>query len=105
MEKVSELIWPGTRSWNIGRINRVFSRYDAAKIVKIPLIAYQGCDNIIWKDNRDGQYSVKSSYKEIKSNSSGQQPIGPSQSNAVKCMDQSCGKKYGQSKLYQGAMS
>lgn len=82
--KVSELIWPETRTWNIGRINRVFSRYNAAKIFQIPLTSFQVCDTLMWKDNRNGQYSVKSGYEQLRCLQNTQQMIGPSNSNGSK---------------------
>ncbi|XP_057423561.1 uncharacterized protein LOC130717370 [Lotus japonicus] len=58
------------------------------KIVQIPLTSYQRNDIVIWKDNRDGQYSVKSGYKQLRCIQNIQQTTGPSHSNGSKLWQQ-----------------
>ena len=60
--KVSELIDNETRTWNEEMIRYLFWQADAERILRIPLAIGMMHDFISWHPNKNGMFSVKSSY-------------------------------------------
>ncbi|KAK7259820.1 hypothetical protein RIF29_25435 [Crotalaria pallida] len=65
IHKVSELIWPHSKSWNINLLHQIFSPYEANMISQIPLSLRNNKDVQIWRHTDNGEYSVKSGYWQI----------------------------------------
>jgi hypothetical protein len=60
---VSDLMIPNMRMWDRDKIESLFSLHIANRIVETPLTNVVEEDKLIWSDNRDGNYSVRSGYK------------------------------------------
>lgn len=80
IRKVCQLIDPNSKSWNEPLIRSIFIPMDVGKILQIPLPATPTRDKIIWKDSVNGQYSVKSGYKILHNQKTGQGEAGSSNS-------------------------
>nr|POF15765.1 putative ribonuclease h protein [Quercus suber] len=61
--QVAALINPNTRSWNIDLLNQHFLSFEVTRIKAIPLSWTEQEDRLIWPDNHDGEYLVKSGYQ------------------------------------------
>ena len=60
--KLDSLINPDTRSWNYNAINYYFDHGIVHRILRTPLFNQVEEDQLIWKAERNGHYSVKSAY-------------------------------------------
>jgi hypothetical protein len=60
---VSDLMIPNMRMWDRDKIESLFSLHIANRIVETPLTNVVEEDKLIWSENRDGVYSVRSGYK------------------------------------------
>lgn len=65
--KVSSLICPSTRSWDIEFLRPFISEEDIKAICNTPLGNCSRRDRLIWTSSKRGQYSVRSSYHWIHS--------------------------------------
>ncbi|KAK2456657.1 hypothetical protein QL285_004005 [Trifolium repens] len=59
---VSDMMVTNGRSWNTPLIRDLFDPSAASKILQTPLIESVNHDNLIWRHEKDGLYSVKSAY-------------------------------------------
>lgn len=59
---VKDIVHPGVKAWNQELINSIFPPEDAHAILKVPLLNDIDEDQVIWKLNRNGLYSVRSAY-------------------------------------------
>lgn len=80
--KVSELIESNNRSWNIPKIKSIFRPEIAIKVIQTPLNWSGGQDSLWWPFAKNGDFSVKTGYYEIKKT---EQPTvyGPSTSEGI----------------------
>jgi hypothetical protein len=60
---VSDLMVPNMKLWDTNKIESLFPLHIAKRIVETPLPSVVEEDKLIWGDNRDGNYSVRSGYK------------------------------------------
>ncbi|KAI5668928.1 hypothetical protein M9H77_18781 [Catharanthus roseus] len=60
--KVSALIDPTTRAWNVEVIKHIFMVRDVEEILKIPLFPAPTEDVLIWHYEKNGEFSVWSAY-------------------------------------------
>jgi ribonuclease HI len=63
LSKVSDLIDVNQGCWNRNRVSELFCDRDANEILKIPLVNLGKRDEIIWRFDKKGIYSVKSAYR------------------------------------------
>jgi hypothetical protein len=49
--------------WDKGKIESIFSMHIAKRILEIPLFSTVEDDTLVWVENTNGCYSVKSGYK------------------------------------------
>jgi hypothetical protein len=60
---VSDLMVPNVKVWDKNKIDTIFPMYIASRIYEIPLFDTHDDDKLVWFDNTNGIYSVKSGYK------------------------------------------
>jgi hypothetical protein len=60
---VSDILNPHEKSWNVSLISTLFDETSVAKIISTPLFPMVTEDRLIWRLERNGDYSVKSAYK------------------------------------------
>ena len=60
--KVCSLIDENTNWWNIGLINEIFSKEEAAMICNIPICPQRQVDKLEWVGTKNGEFSVRSTY-------------------------------------------
>jgi hypothetical protein len=60
---VSDLMVLNVKLWDKAKIEPIFPLHVAKRIIEIPLLESIGDDKIVWIDNANGAYSVKSGYK------------------------------------------
>jgi ribonuclease HI len=60
---VRDLMVPNSHIWDKGRIESLFPLHTAQRILEIPLLHTGTDDAIVWVDNTNGCYSVRSGYK------------------------------------------
>lgn len=63
-ELVSTLIYPGTKVWDVGKVNELFSVGDAQAILATSVPQSQIADRIVWSKSTDGLYNVKTGYRD-----------------------------------------
>ncbi|PNY07456.1 hypothetical protein L195_g003952 [Trifolium pratense] len=70
--KVNNLTIEGEkRVWDANKIQSLFNAETAKAILAVPIFHELHEDNLIWKDGRDGMYSVKTGYSKEDSNMAG----------------------------------
>ncbi|GAU35928.1 hypothetical protein TSUD_69610 [Trifolium subterraneum] len=60
---VRDLLHENYKAWNIAKVRNLFSKDVAEKILETPLVSSVREDKVVWEEERDGCYSVKSGYK------------------------------------------
>ncbi|GAU33334.1 hypothetical protein TSUD_165990 [Trifolium subterraneum] len=60
---VRELLHDNYKAWNIAKVRNLFSRDVAEKILETPLVSSIREDKVVWDEERNECYSVKSGYK------------------------------------------
>ncbi|GAU26741.1 hypothetical protein TSUD_317390 [Trifolium subterraneum] len=60
---VKDLLHDNYKAWNIVKVRNLFSRDVAEKILETPLVSSVREDKVVWDEERNGCYSVKSGYK------------------------------------------
>ncbi|GAU30587.1 hypothetical protein TSUD_392780 [Trifolium subterraneum] len=60
---VSDLMIEGTKHWDTFRILQLFSFDVADKILAVPLLSEVREDRMVWKEEENGEYTVRSGYK------------------------------------------
>ncbi|GAU46665.1 hypothetical protein TSUD_184530 [Trifolium subterraneum] len=60
---VRDLLHDNYKAWNIVKVRNLFSRDVAEKILETPLVSSVREDKVVWDEERNGCYSVKSGYK------------------------------------------
>ncbi|KAL8088696.1 hypothetical protein AgCh_038466 [Apium graveolens] len=61
--RVSDLLAPGERSWDVTKVNSLCSNCDAKSILAMPVPKNQVQDHLAWMDSTDGRYTVKAGYR------------------------------------------
>ena len=62
---VAELIDLKSRGWDRELIWQNFHHEDAEAILRVPLSFRDIPDTVVWSDEKSGEYSVKSGYREV----------------------------------------
>jgi ribonuclease HI len=62
---VQQLLLPNVKRWDEGKINSLFSIEVAHDILDVPLLALVREDKLIWSEENNGVYSVRSGYRKI----------------------------------------
>ncbi|GAU22843.1 hypothetical protein TSUD_282100 [Trifolium subterraneum] len=60
---VRDLLHENYKAWNIVKVRNLFSKDVAEKILETPLVSSVREDKVVWEEERNGCYSVKSGYK------------------------------------------
>ncbi|PNX54306.1 ribonuclease H, partial [Trifolium pratense] len=60
---VRDLMIDNYKAWNVNKIRMLFPVQVAERIIATPLIGSVYVDKMIWEDERNGYYSIKSGYK------------------------------------------
>ncbi|GAU50327.1 hypothetical protein TSUD_290630 [Trifolium subterraneum] len=60
---VRDLLHENYKAWNIAKVRNLFSKDVAEKILETPLLSSVREDKVVWEEERNGCYSVKSGYK------------------------------------------
>jgi ribonuclease HI len=60
---VNDLMVQNMHVWDTGKIESIFPLHIAKRILELPLLSTVHDDSIVWVDNINGCYSVKSGYK------------------------------------------
>ncbi|XP_058745921.1 uncharacterized protein LOC131618776 [Vicia villosa] len=60
---VKDLLLPNIKQWNVGKVKQIFDTEGASSILRVPLIDDVREDRLIWQEEQNGEYSVKSGYK------------------------------------------
>jgi ribonuclease HI len=61
--RVSDLMVPNMKVWDRGKIESIFPMHVVKRILEIPLFDTVEHDKLVWMDNTNGLYSVKSGYR------------------------------------------
>lgn len=61
--RVKELIDGDSREWKVDFIRQRFLPQDTDAILSIPLCARGARDRLVWTDNKNGKFSVRSAYR------------------------------------------
>ncbi|KAK2390980.1 hypothetical protein QL285_064484 [Trifolium repens] len=62
---VHQLLLPNSKRWDEVKINSLFPIEVAHDIVAVPLLEVVTEDRLIWKEEKDGMYSVRSGYRKF----------------------------------------
>jgi hypothetical protein len=62
---VQHLLLPNIKRWDIEKLNSLFSEEEVNRICVVPLLELVGEDKLIWDEEKDGLYSVRSGYRRI----------------------------------------
>jgi hypothetical protein len=60
---VQQLLLPNMKRWDEDKINSLFPLDVAHDIIAVPLLEVVTEDRLIWKEEKDGMYSVRSGYR------------------------------------------
>ncbi|GAU41787.1 hypothetical protein TSUD_137160 [Trifolium subterraneum] len=60
---VRDLLHENYKAWNIAKVRNLFSKDAAEKILETPLVSSVREDKVVWEEERNRCYSVKSWYK------------------------------------------
>ncbi|GAU37348.1 hypothetical protein TSUD_395300 [Trifolium subterraneum] len=60
---VRDFLHENYKAWNIAKVRNLFSKDVAEKILETPLVSSVREDKVVWEEERNGCYSVKSGYK------------------------------------------
>ncbi|XP_012835792.1 PREDICTED: uncharacterized protein LOC105956483 [Erythranthe guttata] len=86
-DKVSDLIWTDSRTWNLELIYDTFWPVDHSRILAIPIGSSLAKDRLVWHYSRSGKFTVKSCYHNImtrRCTSTEIHPLGTSSNNEAK---------------------
>ncbi|XP_058754812.1 uncharacterized protein LOC131627973 [Vicia villosa] len=60
---VKDLFLPEVKQWDVGKVNFLFDRVEDEAILRVSLVEEVVEDMLVWQEERNGEYSVKSRYK------------------------------------------
>lgn len=81
--KVSDFIDRPAMAWNEERLRSCVSKEETEAILKIPISLAGNEDKIIWKHNKSGKYTVKSSYYQVYDAKTRRKDQRPSSSRSI----------------------
>lgn len=62
-EHVNSFFYPGTKTWDEGRVRQMFTTVDANAILATRVPQHDVEDRIVWSSSKDGIYTAKAGYK------------------------------------------
>jgi hypothetical protein len=62
---LQHLMLPNSKQWDVVKIKSLFSDQEAKKILAVPLLNTVEVDKLIWNEENDGIYSVRSGYRKL----------------------------------------
>jgi hypothetical protein len=62
---IQQLMIPNSKQWNVEKLNSLFLKEEVKKILAVPLLHMVEEDKLIWSEERDGSYSVRSGYSTL----------------------------------------
>jgi hypothetical protein len=62
---VHHLMLPNMKKWDVAKINSLFPIEVAKDIVAVPLLEVVKEDRLVWREEKDGKYSVRSGYRKF----------------------------------------
>jgi hypothetical protein len=62
---VQQLMLPNIKKWDEDKINSLFPMEVAHDIIAVPLLGVVTEDRLIWNEEKDGVYSVRSGYQKF----------------------------------------
>ncbi|KAK2413785.1 putative mitochondrial protein [Trifolium repens] len=62
---VHDLLLPNSKQWDVGKINSLFPLEVAQNILDVPLVELVREDRLIWSEENNGVYSVRSGYRKL----------------------------------------
>ncbi|GAU28498.1 hypothetical protein TSUD_295010 [Trifolium subterraneum] len=62
---LKQLMVPNSKQWNVEKINTLFSEIDARTILAVPLLPMVEEGTLIWKEESNGIYLVRSGYRKL----------------------------------------
>jgi ribonuclease HI len=62
---IQDLMLPSMKQWDLDKVNLLFSEEMASKVLSVPLLDLVQEDKLIWDEEKDGVYSVKSGYRKL----------------------------------------
>lgn len=71
-----DLLMPGTKEWNTALLNTILKPLDVACILATPLHHDSMVDMRIWRFDKRGQYTVRSSYHLLMDTLAAESPLG-----------------------------
>ncbi|XP_058770133.1 uncharacterized protein LOC131643821 [Vicia villosa] len=60
---IHDLMLPNVKQWNTEVVSSIFDAVDTDLILQVPLLEDVTEDTLIWKEEQDGKYSVRSGYR------------------------------------------
>ncbi|XP_058742176.1 uncharacterized protein LOC131614632 [Vicia villosa] len=60
---VKDLLLPNIKQWDVGKVKLLFDHVVAETILRVPLVEEVVEDRLVWQEERNGEYSVKSGYR------------------------------------------
>ncbi|XP_058784506.1 uncharacterized protein LOC131659316 [Vicia villosa] len=60
---INDLMLPNEKQWNSEAVSSIFDVVDTELILQVPLLEDVTTDTLIWKEEQDGKYSVRSGYR------------------------------------------
>jgi hypothetical protein len=60
---VNSLMIENERQWDVNKIMNLFSYDAAAQILAVPLVVEVQEDRLVWKEEQNGEYTVRSGYR------------------------------------------
>ena len=61
--RVAEFINPQTKQWDSGKVNAWFQPPSRDEVLQIRLGSLEGCDTLIWNENKAQTFSVRTAYQ------------------------------------------
>jgi ribonuclease HI len=63
--KVHDLLLPNSKQWDVAKINSLFPLEVAHNILDVPLLELVREDRLVWSEENNGVYSVRSGYRKL----------------------------------------
>ncbi|GAU34086.1 hypothetical protein TSUD_255820 [Trifolium subterraneum] len=74
---IQQLMLPNSKHWDVDKIHSLFSERVANMILAVPLLHLVERDRVVWNEESDGIYSVRSGYRKLlKEKNSSSRPRG-----------------------------
>ncbi|XP_058784794.1 uncharacterized protein LOC131659630 [Vicia villosa] len=73
---VKDLFLPNVKQWDVGKVTNLFDHVGAESILKVPLVEEVKEDRLVWQEEQNGEYSVKSGYRIWREKQSSSRDLG-----------------------------